>query len=100
MSFLENLVGVALELTDSCSGLRGEAAMPRSCTNSIAIVGFLMALPAVYFVFGPLQAFFLLVFYVGFLVLHIIVRRRRMVEPPPGPFDREDGARWRDGGGD
>ena len=71
--------------------------MPRSCTNTMAIAGSLMALIAVYFAFGFLQAFFLLVFYVGFLVLHIIVRRRRRVPPPPGPFDREDSARWRDG---
>ncbi len=74
--------------------------MPRSCTNSIAIVGSLMALIAVYFVFGPLQAFFLLVFYVGILVLRGVQIRRQRVPPPPGPFDREDASRWRDGDGE
>ncbi len=74
--------------------------MPRSCTNLIALAGSLMALIAVYFVFGPLQAFFLLVFYVGVLVLNGVLRRWRRIPPPPGPFDREDASRWKDGDGE
>jgi hypothetical protein len=74
--------------------------MSRSCINSIAIVGSLMTLIAVYFVFGPLQAFFLLVFYVGVLVLNGVLSRWRRVPPPPGPFDRGDVSRWRDSDGE
>jgi hypothetical protein len=74
--------------------------MPRSCTNLIALVGSLMALVAVYFAFGPLQAFFALVLYVVLWVLAGIVSRRWRVPPPPGPYDRDDVSRWRDGDGE